>query len=423
MDPKPSAIPTPCSTEVMSSGAQMNVRKTLKKMTGAPGDTSANQHTSSRKSIGKSEHSGAGRKRKRKKTSGAASAVPSHPSVLEAGACTKRQEQVEEARAREAVYLTPRTESEASQVEDTKDTTPNTQSSSAGDGALPGCIPRARRPWEWSAKDCDAVLVDVLSRARPEVELSGGELMGEDTSASKCADVGLGWDSANPKRHMGSGGASSSGEVIAAEDERKAREVNAALNRNDPRVRSANKLGVGAPQPRISGGKFQASSANQEPADDEQEARNLSALLNRNRPRRGLTSTRDGVRPGAPDTNNPEEDPRAAGGEIWCDLGNGGRDSPTAGHDSCTLNGGGGHLRASKGKALGKGSAVEVLWDDRKWYRCTLSSISAEGTTGVLEFLPYRRRNYSREFSGQLELEEWILAGKLVLPGTHLKWD
>lgn len=418
MDPKPSATPTPCSTEVPSTGPQVNVRKTLKKMTGQPVDKSPNQHASSRKSAGKGEHSGTGtsRKRKRKKTSSAASAVPSHPSVLEAAACTKRQEQVEEARARETVYLAPKTESVASQVEETRETASNTESSSAGDTALAGSIPRARRPWEWSAKDCDAVLVDVLSRARPE-----GELMGEDTPASNCADVSLGQDSACRRKDIGSGGATSNGKVT--EDERTAREVNAALNRNNPRVKSQRMLGGGAPQPNISGGKVRASSASQKAADDEKEARHLSALLNRNRPRRGLKSTRDGARPEGSDTNNVEEDPRAAGGEIWCDLGNSGCEAPTAVHASCTLNGGEGHLCASKGKALGKGSAVEVLWDDRKWYRCTLSSISAEGTHGVLEFLPYRRRNHSREFSSQLELEDWILAGKLVLPGTHLKWD
>ena len=422
MDPGPSATLTSCSTEVASPGPQVNVRKTLKNMTGTSVDKSVNQHASSRKSIGKGEHSetGTSRKRKRKKTSGTASPVPCHPSVLEAGACTKRQEQVEEARARETVYSTPRTESVASQVEETRDAASNAESS-AGDNALAG-IPRARRPWEWSAKDCDAVLVDVLSRARPEVEFSEGETMGEDTSGSNCADVGLGRDSADCKRHIGSAGATSNGKVSAAEDERKAREVSAALNRNNPRIRSQNKLGGGTPQPKIRGGKVRASSASRKAADDEQEARNLSALLNRNSPRRGLKSTRDGVRSEGSDTKISEGDRRAAGGEIRCDLGISG-DSPNTVHASCTLNGNGTHLCASKGVALGKGSSAEVLWDDRKWYRCTLSSISAAGTHGVLEFLPYRRRNHAREFSGQLDLKEWIRAGKLVLPGTHLKWD
>ena len=77
----------------------------------------------SEKSIGKGEHSGTGstsKKRKRKKSSGTvAPAIPSHPSVIEAGAYTKRQEQVEEARAREAVYLIPREEMTVGEKGDT----------------------------------------------------------------------------------------------------------------------------------------------------------------------------------------------------------------------------------------------------------------------------------------------------------------
>lgn len=507
------------------------------------------------KSIGKGGHSGTGttsKKRKRKKSSGSATpAVPSHPSVVEARACTKRQEQVEEARSREAVYLTPRAEvvaeetrdatsnagssagtggteivaskreetrnaasntwssagtartesvtlkvgetgntapnagscagdsaiagrapgaskaedtretaasntdssagdsapdsvlssgdsalagsvSRASKVEEMRDTAESNTGSSAGDNApkiagdtaLAGSVPRARRPWEWSAKDCDAVLVDVLSRARPEVDFSEGELTEEETSsASSCPDVSVGRGSANRKRRVGGGGS----EASNGKDERKAREVSAALNRNNPRMRAARnkRLGRAPPPPtRISIEKVRPSSRSRSTADDEQEARNLSALLNRNMPRRGTKSpSDDSARSEGSDPVSRGGDWRAAGGGIRCEVGNTGSGSPTPVRTSCVLKGGKGNLCTSKGAALGKGSAAEVLWDDRKWYRVTLSSISAEGTHGVLEFLPYRRRNHSREFSSQLELGDWVRAGKLVLPGTHLKWD
>ena len=500
----------------------------------------------SEKSIGKGEHSGTGstsKKRKRKKSSGTvAPAIPSHPSVIEAGAYTKRQEQVEEARAREAVYLIPREEmtvgekgdttsnagsyvgtpgteivafkreetrstlsnarssagtqrtemagsnlgesgntapgagscasgsviagsaSRASQVEESRDAAashtrpsagdsavagsvtraskgeetrdtaaPNSRSSSgetapktglsAGDSGLTGSVSRARRPWEWSAKDCDAVLVDVLSRARPEVDCSEGYQTEEEGGLVPSCNVGRG--SAHRKRRVGSGGSEASNGKVD-EGERKAHEVSMTLNRNNPRRKtSRNKKldGASPSQTRINIAKVRPSSKTQETVDDEQEARNLSALLNRNMPRRGSKSPSDGVRSEGSGTISQGEDWRSSGGDIRCEVGNNSSGSPTPVRTSYILKGGKGNLCANKGTALGKGSAAEVLWDDRKWYRVTLSSISAEGTHGVLEFLPYRRRNHAREFSSQLELGDWVRAGKLVLPGTHLKWD
>lgn len=72
------------------------------------------------------------------------------------------------------------------------------------------------------------------------------------------------------------------------------------------------------------------------------------------------------------------------------------------------------------------GSCAEVWWDDA-WYRCSLHSVSADGARGVLEFLPgktpRKRRRSGREFSMELDIDEWVRVGHLVRPKTHLAWD
>lgn len=373
--------------------------------------------------------------------------------------------------------------------------------STGGNSAAPvaGTAGRIRRPWEWSAKDCDALLVDAVSRVKPAGEAllrgdrssfldqqqdllgdtrgsssdswlstnatasarprggsgvkaacgvpsprecgaspkrsAGRRVISEETLRllgnklpSNTANISTAWipDSAgsatlepeplpsSPRKARtaapGQAKGVSAGKANARKDERTARELSAALNRNKPRTRRPQD----APGAVVVSGESAAVSSRRLGTrrictDDEREAKELSAVLNRNVPRQGRQPDLKDFPPEAGPEEQPKENDAArsvTGTELGKDNGAG-------------LN----HPWISCGLNFGKGTLVEVRWDDQRWYRCSINSVSAGGRYGVLEFLPYRRKHHGREYSTQLELDSWIQAGNLVLPGTHLKWD
>lgn len=71
---------------------------------------------------------------------------------------------------------------------------------------------------------------------------------------------------------------------------------------------------------------------------------------------------------------------------------------------------------------IGAGTRAEVFWDDSKWYRCLVSSLSVDGKRGVLQFLPYKGKSRSCKYSTGLNLAEWARLGHFVPRGTHLEW-
>lgn len=155
--------------------------------------------------------------------------------------------------------------------------------------------------------------------------------------------------------------------------------------------------------------------------EDERKARELNAELNRN-PRR---VTSQGA--GAP----ASLDRRLAKGQ-WCGDERVGDCSGEGGLQSGLGNDGGAACESGSQRCRGGidkwpffvGASLEVWWEDA-WYRCTMSSVSTTDKLGILEFLPYRRkgRAWGREYSTELDVSEWVDAGNFAEPGTHLKWD
>lgn len=166
--------------------------------------------------------------------------------------------------------------------------------------------------------------------------------------------------------------------------------------------------------------------------EDERQARELNAALNRNLPRR-----RGYARPGEQEPNqgrsprSPEfgengsydmyETPQIDGESSPCRNGDhvgNTMDGTEAGWDENGSEGSNGHRWLTT-----VGQAAEVWWG-KAWYRCYLHSVAGDGRYGVLEFVSRKKsRRAGRSYSTELDLEEWIADGHLVRPQTHLEWD
>lgn len=149
-------------------------------------------------------------------------------------------------------------------------------------------------------------------------------------------------------------------------------------------------------------------------AEDEKKARELSAELNRNRPRRGGRTGEKHLR--------CAEDDGDVGDDKEEHIGRGSlrfRKTEDARSPGVMKSGWRKH-----GTSWFKnvGAAAEVWWG-KAWYRCVLYSVAAGGTLGVLEFLPSGNRRVGRMYSMELDLDKWIQDGHLARPKTHLKWD
>lgn len=161
-------------------------------------------------------------------------------------------------------------------------------------------------------------------------------------------------------------------------------------------------------------------------AEDERKARELSAELNRNCPRRGARAEekhRQSSRSLSPFKlpQSAEED-RDIGGDKVEHIGRGSLRSRNAedGRSTGGVNGGWRMRGDSWFKNVG---AVAEVWWGKAWYRCVLDSVTEGGKLGVLEFLPSNNRRIGRMYSLELDLDEWIRVGHLVRPKTHLGWD
>lgn len=473
--------------------------------------------------------------KKRKKPSRPASAGADHPSVVMAGAWTSRQEQIEEVRAREKVYQysAPAAENVGAKVAAVKGGDKTSVGSKGRDGVLAGTMQRARRPWEWSANDCEAVLVDVLSCPTAPARLILARLESEGEPAAHCLNTfdkegestkrtgEMGWfssmmvaagggeddqsaeqptlhrvrDSLNcttearavtedlpepvgssSKLPLGESGvvadlactndvgaatqqdsrshtrgkikgrevrgkkqprgnarstaraglltaSNMSAESVDAveEDERKARELSAALNRNRPRRRRSQGEHGEVMTERGSGEKVLESSRRCKTAVDEREGKEASGALNRNRSRPGRPSFLKGLVAGEASEGRSKSEGRTSTRVTRTNVVDAGAVDNTSDDENETT--AKAHPWISRGLHFGKGTTAEVWWDNGRWYRCSVSSVSAGGRYGVLEFLPHRRKSGAREYSTQLELDKWILAGHLVRPGTHLEWE
>lgn len=185
MDPIPGANVIPCGTGfVVPSYADLKTAKpagkATKKSTGPP-------VVSARSKSSKNET-------KKRKKSRSGMSGPVHPSVTIAQSWTFRGEQMEEERARQAVYTVENVETGPCQ------SLTKTQIQKETDlGDKPSAARRAFRPWEWSAKDCETVLVDALSHPpkRPAENTASPSTISESTHES--VDVGFeqggSWDS------------------------------------------------------------------------------------------------------------------------------------------------------------------------------------------------------------------------------------
>lgn len=395
-----------------------------------------------------------------------------HPSVLIAETWTSRGEQVEEERARQAVYTTEKIETGPRQ------SLTKTSVNEVDSADKPSATQRARRPWEWSAKDCEIVLVDALScppERRRENKVSPQDRSGK---TYETVDESYDLDGSGESTNVESGWASrpnvgfAKGSVEIDEQQppsqqvrdgmdppigRRAKEAlipeplrsgrcSASGSVDDlrcayPNARSAtcaaathqNLTSRGHEQTErtpVSGSNKTRKGTADSPTcsvtvgqnTDEITARALSTELNRNVPRRRRSCR--GNHP-AQHAGTSLVEKAAAGGTIHTTQLSGKADPRDARSAVAAGHGLDGHPWTSKGLDFCPGTTAEVWWDDA-WYRCRLSSIAAGGRLGVLEFLPSNPRKKSRgarEYSTQLELDEWINSGHLVLPGNHLLWD
>lgn len=446
---------------------------------------------------------------KRKKSTGSG-----HPSVVIATSWTNRQEQVEEVRAREAIYRAPRSDVPAVQASGTKKSpfawwmeSVRTDPSKSK--------PRAGRPWEWSAQDCEALMFNTPSHSngigdQPSKTLETTESV---TPSSPCAVApassanGVAEDgqpqSNSVKGHgrecksaeslsqvkpparrvrgrckgstemkitegIGRGkGFQASSEVgtstVSTSDTRlvaeqgsmpvkRMKHSSASSSKATSKEGSESQVDDSALGP---SNPLSASSVRKDATEDEQKARDLSATLNRNRPRRGRSQwyDRDSAHSDESDVTIAElsvVDPKfrnsgkqdASGKQQQRGRGTGvksGRSTTfkckrvaenstplesisVSGDPAVSRNELKVHPWIKAGLKFGLGTTAEVWWDDGKWYRCRISKISCEGKNVELEFLPYRRKVIAREFSPDLDLDELIQDGHLVLPGTHLEW-
>lgn len=425
---------------------------------------------SARSKVGKS-----GMKKRKK-----ASAGPAHPSVVDAGLWTSRQEQMEEVRAREPLYSTPRT------GESGVDAVPARLSEGAS--ASSGAMRRARRPWEWSAKECDmrvdalscpklvsdpasleeaksddgSAVLDALGNGRSasgdegdgleETEEAGDEFFSQEQPSRRIrarSNTSKGRRSAGSgsiNRHSGAGsimplraGDDSATREEASSHERKPIERTAFRGQTNPRETADPTDGVS------SNANLDDPGGRTNTVEDERTAKELSAELNRNSPRGHRSSESQlgnaSARSSSSTGSGSDDDESEARDRARQSTETGDKTADSAIRSRLVINTDSsnslvstienttsrkrvkGHPWASKGLTFGNGTTAEVWWDDGKWYRVRLSSVSADGKHGVLEFLPYPRKTRAREFSTLLDLDEWISDGHLVLPGTHIVWD
>lgn len=496
--------------------------------TGKPGSKA----TGSRHSIGSSARlkTGAGATKKRNKLSSAVSAGPAHPSVIMAGSWTARQEQMEEVRARRAVYSTPRTECVCLGIAEACTVKPSKRLIKSRT-VVASSTPSTLRPWEWSAQDCKAVLVGALlpnPAGRPsgkeglnklaegdsdtsdsEEKLNGSvrwlspievvlESAEENTmrkkkppdptdnpsrriyrnAASFSCDAGAGTSSPEkipnlavrcgetserkletstgpessvvldpsqhetipngpvrrgkkpgrkPKSHLRSASSICSTSVgfNSSEDEQRARDISAALNRNYRRLcRSGSFCGKDT-DGRIGDGKVLSNRMSRETAGYEPETSYTRLKLGRDKLMRHPNKFSK-VTP----AKETEEEHGNHTHRTWSGARNNKVVSSTGRAISPVMidttsdneNKADTHPWTSKGLDFGEGTKAEVWWDDGKWYRCSIFSVSARGRYGVLEFFPTRQTTRPREYSTELDLGLWIREGHLVQPGSHLKW-
>lgn len=167
-----------------------------------PGTGKKSPHLDATTSVSARARTG-GRSTKTKQKSSRTMSRPIHPSVGKARAWTNKAEQAEELRAREARYVCPSlaivsiSSSSASgpiastitQVAGGLD-----DSSRGGDvragvatgNTEPARLKRAKRPWEWSAKECRDLLGDAgSSQAQDVVSWGGARIGGCDGEASQ----------------------------------------------------------------------------------------------------------------------------------------------------------------------------------------------------------------------------------------------
>lgn len=393
-----------------------------------------------------------------------------HPSVFVAETWTSTGEQMEEERARQAVYLTENMETGRRQ------SLTKTVANEMDSADKPFAMQRARRPWEWSAKDCEVVLVDALSctpQPRRENKVSSQDRSGKThesvdetydiDGSGESTNVESGW-APRPKGGFAKGSVGideqqpPSHQVRDGMDSPTGRRAKEALipeplrcsgsgSVDDLRFASPNNAGSDAcaaathqnhtsrgheqtERTPVSGSNKTRKGTADSPTcsvtfgqkTDEVTARALSTELNRNVPRRRRSCRGNRT---AQDAGTSLVQKAAAGGAIRTTQLSGKADPRDVRAAVAAGHGLDGHPWTSKGLDFCAGTTAEVWWDDA-WYRCRLSSIAAGGRLGVLEFLPSNPRKKSRgarEYSTQLELDEWISSGHLVLPGNHLQWD
>ena len=437
---------------------------------------------------------GKGKAKKRKTAK--ISKVSDHPSVVIATSWTDRQEQFEEVRAREAVYCSQRSVAVAVDTLDTHDDSKPRWTESVGIDKA-GSKPRVRRPWEWSAQDCQTLMYHAPPRPKEAPEQSLEERLGSDDESaapgSSCATkpASLPGDVTKemlfPKRpanvirrkkkkaeesprkkpparrvrgrcngstgmrtadalgrSSGVNGQSEGGTSTVSTDDAPSameQEVVPAKHKNVGSTASSSANDKGNVQKkgaeaRPPGPLANGSSGEVDAMEDEKKARELSAALNRNIPRQGRFQRNPLVVEGKRDMENRGKERPSKSNSIGkskrsaslmrrrllIDTGAPRGTStvpfdPTAPRDELEV-----HPWLSAGLDFGPETEAEVWWEDGKWYRCRISKTSHEGRCGELEFLHNRRKNIAREFSTDLDLDELIRDGHLVPRGTNLSW-
>ncbi|CAM9708331.1 unnamed protein product [Ascophyllum nodosum] len=427
---------------------------------------------------------------KRRKKTAKALKVSCHPSVVIALSWTDRQEQFEEVRAREAIYCSQRSDIVAV---DTLDTRGNSKSwwteSIRIDKA--GSKPRVRRPWEWSAQDCQTLMYNAPPRPKEAPEQSLEEKMGIDDEsaasgvscttkpASLPGDVTKEMlfptrpanvirrkkknEEESPRknpparrvrgrcngsrsagmRRVGALGDSSgvNGQIEGETSTVSTDEPPSAMEQEVVPPKHQN-VGSTASSGADDKGNVQkdelevcpacslanGSSVEVNAMEDEKKARELSAALNRNIPRRGRFQRNPDIAEGERELETGDKERLTKSKSLGkskrsvslmrkrlaIDTGAVPFD-PTAPRNDLEV-----HPWISAGLDFEPGTEAEVWWEDGQWYKCRISKTSHEGRCGELEFLPHRRKTIAREFSAELDLDELIRDGHLVLPGTHL---
>ena len=420
--------------------------------------------------------------------------VPDHPSGVIATSWTDRQEQFEEVQARKAVYCSQRSVAVAVDTLDTHDNSKAWWTESVGIDKA-GSKPRVRRPWEWSAQDCQTLMYHAPPHPKeaPEQSLEErlgiddesaapglscatkpaslpGDVTGEALSSSRAANVirrkkkkaeesprkkpparrirgrcngstGMRTADALGRGSEVNGQSEAGTSTVSTDDAPSAmeQEVVPAKHHNfgSTAFSSANDKGnvqKNELEARLPGPLAGNSSGEVDAMEYEKKARELSAAPNRNIPRQGSFQRNPHVAEGERDmetrgkerpskSNNIGKSKRSASlmrGRLIIDTGAPRGTStvpfdPTAPGNELEVN-----PWISAGLVFGLGTLAEVWWEDGKWYSCRISKISHEGRCGELEFLHNRRKTIAREFSTEMDLDELIREGHLVLPGTHL---